>query len=151
MVVIICWLFYNTFQNICIAYKGRNIAGFRMIIYFIWCSDLLKASVVHHCDRVRHIDGFFLIVGNVNKCNSKLLLQMLQLMLHGSPQLQIQCTQRLVQKKDFRVIHQCPGNRYSLPLAAGKFRWLSFLKSCKLHKLQHFFYSAADLGFWRFL
>ena len=62
-----------------------------MIIDLIRRPDLLKASVVHHSDRIRHVDGFFLIVSDIDKGDPQLLLQALQLVLHGTPQLQIQC------------------------------------------------------------
>ena len=92
-----------------------------MVIDLIRRSDLLKAAVVHHCDRVRHIDGFFLVVGDIDKRDPQLLLQAFQLVLHGTPQLQIQCAKGFIQKKDFRIVHKSSGNGYTLTLTAGKF------------------------------
>jgi len=92
-----------------------------MIVDLIRRSDLLKAAVVHHCDRVGHIDSFFLVVSDIDKRDPQFLLQAFQLMLHGTPQLQIQCPKRFIQKKDFRIVHKCSGNGYTLTLTAGKF------------------------------
>ena len=91
-----------------------------MIIDLIRRPDLLKASVVHHSDRIRHVDGFFLIMGDIDKGDPQLLLQALQLVLHGTPQLQIQRTKGFVQKKHLRIIHKRSGYGYSLTLTAGK-------------------------------
>ena len=92
-----------------------------MIIDFIRRPHLLNASAFHHCNPVRHIDGFFLIMRDINKGNPQLFLQMLQFYLHRTPKLQIQRSQRLIQKQNFRIIDQCPRNRNSLLLPAGKF------------------------------
>ena len=40
-------------------------------------------------------------------------------------QLRIKCTRRLIKKEDFRVECQCPCDRNSLSLSAGKLEWLS--------------------------
>ena len=91
-----------------------------MIIDLIRRPDLLKASMVHHSDRIRHVDGFFLIVGDIDKGDPQLLLQALQFVLHGTPQLQIQRTKRFVQKKYLRIVHKCSGYGHTLALTAGK-------------------------------
>ena len=45
-------------------------------------------------------------------------LQALELELHGFPQLQIECAERLVEQKDLRLVDQRPGQRYPLLLTA---------------------------------
>ncbi len=69
----------------------------------------------------------------------ELLLQALQLVLHGTPQLQIQRTKGFVQKKYLRIVHKCSGYGHTLALTAGKLLRLTPLKARKLNKLQHFF------------
>ena len=124
-------------QDICISYKCCHITGLWMIIDLIRCSDLLNTSVPHHRDPVRHIDSFFLIMSDIDKCNSQFLLQMLQFYLHRTAKLQIQCSQRLIQKQYLGIIHQCSRNGNSLFLTAREFRRLSFFISFKLHQFQH--------------
>ena len=118
--VVPVFLCYNSLENIGISYKGSHIAGLRMIINFIRCSDLLKLPLIHYHDPVRHIDGLLLVMGNINKGNSKLLLQTLQLQLHGAAKLQIQCSKRFIQQQNPRIICQCSGNCNPLLLTAGK-------------------------------
>ena len=108
-----------------------------MIIDLIRCSDLLNTSVLHHRNPVRHVDSFFLIMSDIDKCNSQFLLQMLQFYLHRTTKLQIQCSQRLIQKQYFGIIHQCSRNGNSLFLTAREFRRLSSFISFKLYQFQH--------------
>ena len=124
-------------QDIGISYKCCHITGLWMIINLIRCSDLLNTSVLHHRDPVRHVDSFFLIMSDIDKCNSQLLLQMLQFYLHRTAKLQIQCSQRLIQKQYLGIIHQCSRNGNSLFLTAREFGRLSFFISFKLNQFQH--------------
>ena len=83
-------------QNIRIAHKIRHIAGPGLIVYLIRSPQLFQYPFVHDTDAVRHINGFFLIMGNINKRDTQLFLQPLQFQLHLPAQFQIQCTQRLI-------------------------------------------------------
>ena len=114
------FLCHSSLENIGISYKSCHIAGLRMVINLVRCSDLLKLPLIHYHDPVRHIDGLLLIVCNINKGNSQLLLQTLQLQLHGTAKLQIQCSKGFIQKQHSRIICQRSGNCHSLLLTAGK-------------------------------
>ena len=50
---------------------------------------------------------------------SHLTLQALELQLHLLAELEVQCTQRLVQQQDLRLVDQTAGNGNTLLLAAG--------------------------------
>ena len=45
-----------------------------MIINLIRCSDLLESTLIHNCDTIRHIDGLFLIMRDIDKSNTKFFL-----------------------------------------------------------------------------
>ena len=83
-------------QNIRISHKIRHIAGLRLIVHLIGRPQLFQDAFVHDTDAVRHIDGFFLIVSDVNKRDPQLLLQTFQFQLHLPAQLQVQCSQRFI-------------------------------------------------------
>ena len=100
-----------------------------MIINFIWSSNLLKTPLVHYCDPVGHVDCFLLIMGDIKEGNAHFLLKTLQLQLHSPPKLQIQCPQRLIQKKHFRIICQRPCNSHPLALTTGKLMRFALLIS----------------------
>ena len=58
-------------------------------------------------------------MGYIQKGNAQLVFQADQLILHILAQLQIKGSQRLVQKKDFWLIYDCPGNGDPLLLSSA--------------------------------
>ena len=56
-------------------------------------------------------------MGDIDKGNSKLLLQSLQFQLHCPSKLQIQSSERLVQKQYTGIICQCSCNGYTVLLS----------------------------------
>ena len=132
--------FHDSSQDICIAHKRSHITGLRMIIDLIWCADLLELALIHHHDPIRHIDGFFLVMGDIDKGDPKLLLQAFQFQLHGPAKLQIQRSKGFIQKQDSRIIGKGSGDCHTLFLTAGQFRGLSLLVAFQLDQFQHFFY-----------
>ena len=105
-----------------------------MIIDFRRAAGLLKFAVPHYHDHIRHIDGFFLIMGYVNKSNPQFLLQFFQFILHLAAKLQIQCPQWFIQQQYFRIIDQCSGYRHTLSLAAAHFGRHAFFKPIQLYQ-----------------
>ena len=79
------YFFHFSLQNIGISHKGCHIAGMRVVIDLIRSSCLFKPSLVHYRNGVGHIDSFLLVMGNIDKSNSKLYLKLLKFDLHGTP------------------------------------------------------------------
>ena len=121
-----------------------------MVVDFVWSTNLLESSLVHYHDTVRHIYSLLLIVCNIDKGNSQLLLQSLQFQLHRPSKLQIQSSERLVQKQYTGIICQCSCNGYTLLLSTGELRRFSFLEAFQLNQLQHFLNLFLYIRFWYF-
>ena len=64
--------------------------------------------------------GLFLVVGDEDKRDAGVFLNLFQLLLHILAQLQVQCAQRLIQQQNLRLVDQRPGDGHPLLLAAGK-------------------------------
>ena len=79
-----------------IGYEGI----FRLVVYLLRRAHLLDVALVHYDNRIGHGEGLFLIMGDINKCDSQLIFQPDQFVLHVLAQLEIQGSQRLVQKQD---------------------------------------------------
>ena len=90
-------IYHDSVHYIALPYKARHVFIFRLVIYFLWASQLINFSSVHHCNFVGHGQCLFLIVSYEYKCDSNFLLYSLQLVLHLFSEFQIQRTQRFIQ------------------------------------------------------
>ena len=100
---------------------------------------------MHDTDAVRHIDGFFLIVSDVNKRDPQLLLQTFQFQLHLSAQLQIQCSQRFIQQQHLRLIDHRSGNGNALLLSTGQLIRHPFSIPFQLYQTKGLLHSLCNL------
>ncbi|CCX38139.1 uncharacterized protein BN452_02034 [Clostridium sp. CAG:1013] len=128
------------------AHKPRHVRGAGGIVHLGGSAQLLKPAVFHHGDPVGHVQGFLLVMGDVNKGDTQLLLQPLQFLLHLPPQLQVQGSQGLVQQQQFGPVDERPGDGHTLFLAAGKFSGHPLLKTGQLDQFQHLFHFFFDLA-----
>ncbi len=92
---------------------------FRLVVDIFRCTDLLDVSLIHDNNRIRHGEGFFLIVGNIDKCDSQFIFQTDQLILHVLTEFQIQSTERFVQKKNLWFIYNGAGDGNTLLLTTA--------------------------------
>ena len=116
-----------------------------MIVNLGGTSDLLKSAIPHDHNRVGHVDGLLLVVGDIDKGDAQLFLQPFQLMLHLAAKLQVQSAQRFIEKQDLRVVDEGSCDGHTLFLSAAHFGGHSFLKACKLYQLQHLADALFDL------
>ena len=121
-----------------------------MIVNLLRRTHLLQAAPVHNRNPVAHGQGLLLIMGYIDKCDSKPALQRLQLALHLLSEFQIQSSQRLVQKEHLGTVYQSPRNRHSLLLPARHLGRHPFFHAVQLHQLDHLLHPAADLIFFYF-
>ena len=77
---------------------------------------------------------------HINKGDAELIVHILQLDLHLLTHLQIQSAERLIQKKNLRLVHKCSCNRNSLLLTTGKRCNISFLKALQIHQRKDLFH-----------
>ena len=54
---------------------------------------------------------------------------------HLHPELDIQIAERLIHQENIRLCDQCPGDRDSLLLTAGKLRRIPFFQSLQMQEL----------------
>ena len=115
-----------------------------LVVNILRGADLLHLAAVHDHDGIRHGQGLFLVVSDIDKGNVHLALQTLQLQLHLFAQLEVQRAQRLVQQQDLRLVDQTAGDGHALLLAAGHLADAAALKAFQAHDLQHIAHLAAD-------
>ena len=77
---------------------------------------------------------------DIDEGDAESLMHFLQFQLHLFAHLEVQCTERLVQKKDFRLIHDSAGDGDSLLLSAGKSGDGPLLKAFQVDELQNLFH-----------
>ena len=116
-----------------------NKSVFRFVIDFFRGTDLLDVSLVHDHNRIRHSKRLFLIMCNVQKCDSKLIFKPDQLILHILPKFQIKCSKRLIKKQHFRLIYNSSCNRNTLLLASAQRIRHTIFESVQIDKLQRIF------------
>ena len=77
-------------DDITVTDKVSNESIFRFIIDALGSTDLLNITLIHDYDGIGHGQSLFLIMGDIDKGNAKLVLQADQLILHVLAKLQIQ-------------------------------------------------------------
>ena len=76
-------------------------------------------------------------MGNVYECDAELVMHGLELNLHLFSHLEVKCTQRLIQKKDLRLIYKrsCYGD--TLLLASGKSCYAALLEAFQVNHFKN--------------
>src|SRR5207237_7451873 len=96
-------------------------------------------SVVEDREPVAHRQRFLLVVSDVDEGDPDLpdgTLDPLQLDLHLLAELQIECSQGLVEQQHLRVVDEGPCERDPLALAAGELDRLSVAEPPELNDLE---------------
>ena len=73
---------HDAVENVAVTDEVCNECVLRFIVDVFRCADLLDITLVHDNDRVRHGKRLFLIVGDIDKGDTKLVFQTDQLVLH---------------------------------------------------------------------
>ena len=94
---------------------------------------------------VGHDKRFLLVVGDHHEGDADLVLQPLQLELHGPAQLLVECRQRLVEQQQARALDQGPRQRDALLLAARQLLRPAVGQRGQLGRLQDRVDARADL------
>ena len=129
---------------------GNETVG-RLVVYVGRAADLLNDAVVHDDDNVRHRKSLLLVVSDVEEGDAETVLDSLELDLHFLAQLEVKCAERLVQKKNLRVVckSSCDGN--TLLLTARERVDTSLFKALESNKLEKLSDLCTDLGLRLFL
>ena len=98
--------------------RHKNVVG--TIIKFERRPDLLNIAGLHHHDSICHRHGLNLIMGYVNRCGLKSLVQLPDFRAHLHPELCVEIGQWFIEKKNLRVPNDCPPHGDALPLTTRK-------------------------------
>ena len=131
---------HNARENIAFADEIGDERVFGLVINHFRRTDLLDCAVRHNHDCVRHRQCFFLIVRNVNKGDAQAFVHRFEFKLHFLAHFEIERAERLVQKQNFRLVHDCACDGDTLLLTAGKGRDGTFFKAAQIHDFKCFFY-----------
>ena len=126
-------------NDITLTDKVRHKSILRLIVDFFRCSDLLDIPLIHDHDRIRHGKCLFLIMCYIQKGDPQLIFETDQLILHILSKLQVQRTERLIQKQYLRLIYDCTCDCNTLLLSTTQRIRHAFLKTIQIHKLQCIF------------
>ena len=128
---------HHTVCDVALADEVGNIAVDRLVVNVDRRADLFDVAALHDNNRVGHGQRFFLIVGDKDKRDADFLLDVFQFALHFLAQLEIQCTERLVEQQNFRLVDQRAGDGNTLLLTAGHLRDAALVKAAQTDQTQH--------------
>ena len=117
--------------------KSATKAFFGLVVNVGRRADLLDHTAVHHHHGVGHGQGLFLVVGDEDKGDPRLLLDLLQLHLHVLAQLQVQGAQGLVQQQHLGLVGQGSCDGHPLLLPAGQLAHPPVGEARQVHHVQH--------------
>src|SRR3989442_1709534 len=80
--------------------------------------DLLDPAVPHHRDAVGDRERLLLVVGDVDRRDPEVLLDLADLAAKSKADLRVERRQRLIEQEDFRPAGERPPQPHALPLAA---------------------------------
>ena len=100
---------------------------------------------VHDRDPVAHRERLLLVVGHVDERDPDLGLDALELDLELAAELEVERAQRLVEEQDVGPVHERPGERDPLLLAARQLVRLALLVALEVDELERLADAARDL------
>ena len=115
------------------------------VIDFVDRTDLFHPSGAHYRDAIAHAESFLLVVGDEDESDAKSFLKLLELDPHLRSQFRIKGAQGLVEKKNFRLADNRPGEGDTLALAAGQLRRLAVDKILQRRHLDDPIDAPADI------
>src|SRR5262249_22756024 len=131
---------------IAVANKTGDERASRRVIELLRRPDMLELAVVHDRDAVRHDQSFRLVVRDVEEGRRELMLQELELDLHAFAQLEVECTERLVEEEHVGLEHHAASDSDALLLAAGELADLLLLHARESDAVEDFSDPPLDLG-----
>ena len=90
----------------------------RTVVEHLRRVDLLQVPLLQHRDAVAHRHRLDLVVGDVDRRDAEVLLQLRDLGAHLHPELRVEVRQRLVHEERLRLAHDRAAHRDPLALAA---------------------------------
>src|SRR5882757_1432984 len=94
----------------------------RPVIDVARARDLLDDAIVHHGDGIGHCHGLELVMRDVDCRRAEPVVQRAQFTDHRLAHFSVERTERFIHQEAFWLAHDCPPERDTLPVAAGKAR-----------------------------
>jgi len=107
-------------QHVARADESGDKRSLRMVVDFSWRADLFDATSAENRDAIAHAERLALIMCHEHKGDPNVALDRLQLDLHLFAQLQVECTERLVEQQHLWPVDERPCQCDALPLASGE-------------------------------
>ena len=123
-------------REVRLAEEVGDEGGARQLVEVGRRAHLLDPAVVHHRHGVGHRHGLLLVVRDVHEREADLRLDALELELHLAAQLEVERAERLVEQQQRGPVHQRPGQRDPLLLAAGELRGLAVGEVAELDQVE---------------
>ena len=99
---------------------------------------LLDAARIHHRHQIGHGEGLFLVMGDEDGGDARLVMDMAQPDAQFLAHLGVQRAERLVQQQHARLDRQRAGQGHALALAARQLAGIAVAQTFQLHQLQQF-------------
>jgi hypothetical protein len=136
---------HAAFDQVDLADELRDPARVRLLVDFGRRGDLDQAAMVHDADAIGDRHRLLLVVGDDDKGEAELLLQLHQLELRLAAQLLVERRERLVEQQDAGALHQRARQRVALALAAGELVRLALAEAVELDQCRHLRDARRDL------
>src|SRR5262249_19902913 len=108
-------------------------------------AHLLEPAAAHHRDAVRHGERLTLVVGDIDRGDPDLALELLELELHAIAELLVERAQRLVEEEHGRTRDESPGEGHPLLLPARELARIARPVRGQLHESEGPAHSPFDL------
>ena len=126
-------------EEVCRADEVRHERRLRFKVDLLGRSCLMDDAAFKDDNHVRHGKSFRLVMGDINRGKSHLLLNITEFHADAFAQLRIQIGQRFIKKKNFRIHDKGTGHSNTLLLSAGHLVRETVLHAFKLHEVKRFF------------
>ena len=128
------------------AHEAGDEGGGGLLVELDRGGDLLDEAVAEDRDPVAHRERLLLVVGDEHERDAEVALHLLELDLHLAAQLEVERAERLVEQQHPRPVHQRPGERDPLALAAGELVRAAVPEARQPHRLERLQGAGAGLG-----
>src|SRR5213594_2984230 len=132
-------------QKIRDADEVSDEVGPRPRVNLLRAPDLLDPAAPHHRDAVGDRERLFLVVGDVERRDPEVLLDLADLAAETKPDLRVERREGLVEEENLRAPGECPGERDPLLLAARELVRVPALEAAEARQGDHLGDALVDL------
>ena len=123
----------------------RDELGLRVRVDLLRAIQLLDDAVVHDRDLITDREALLLVMGDVDRGEAELLLQLPDLNTHLHAELRVEVTERLVEEHEIRLDDHRTGEGYTLTLSAGHLLRQALLEAVEVDRVEHLHDALLDL------